>query len=273
MKIKDFVITSRANPLVNETVKLQKKRYRYETGRFLIDGRKLSYEYIKSCGVPCFTFVNEADKDDILAELSELEKTVGVELTVTLVSEGVFTKLTEQSSPDGIILVGDKGALSYSENLTEIGSGERIIILDSLQDPGNVGTLIRSALAFGFDRVIMSRDSVDLFNSKTLRASMGAMFSIKLTVANDLIDSVKFLLSEGRRVYAAELRDRSVSLDSVPIAASDVFVIGNEGHGIRDQVSEMCTSSVFIPISEKSESLNAAIAGSVLMWHQHNFFD
>ena len=273
MKIKDFVITSRSNPLVNETVKLQKKRYRTEIGRFLIDGRKLSYEYIKTCGAPICALVNEAVKDDIIAELVILEQNIREEITVTLVSDGVFSKLTEQNSPDGIILIGDKNALSYSESLNGIDENERVIILDSLQDPGNVGTLIRSALAFGFDRILLSRDSADLLNSKTLRASMGAIFSIKLTVISDLRDAVGLFLSQGRRVYSAELREKSVSLDLIEVSSTDVFVIGNEGHGISEQLSEMCSASVYIPISEKSESLNAAIAGSVLMWHQHKYFE
>ncbi len=272
MKIKEFAITSRSNPLVIETVKLQKKRDRDELGRFLADGRKLCYEYIKKCGKPFCLFVSEEHMELILPELEEIETQYGLSLEVTPVTKSVFTKLTQQTAPDGVILIGETNTLSYTKDTFDVRECERIIILDSLQDPGNVGTVIRTALALGYDRVILSDKSADVLNPKTLRASMGALFSLQISVATSLVDLISALRESGRRVYAAELRDNALSLDEISIDETDVFVIGNEGHGISEEVSFLCDNSVYIPISEKSESLNAAIAATVLMWQQRASF-
>ncbi len=272
MNIKDYVITGRSNPVVSDASKLLRKKYRDESGRFLIDGRKLSYEYLRSCGKCSCVFVKESSREQIIGELYDIEREKNTSFEVTVLSDQVFSRLTEQSSPDGVIVIGYTASVPVSYKLTYVESDERVIILDSLQDPGNVGTLIRSALAFDFDRVILSADCADPFNPKTLRASMGAVFSLELTVVDSVSDAVGNLLGQGRNVYAAELRENSIPIDSVDILKSDVFIIGNEGHGISADISEMCTGSVFIPISERSESLNAAVAGSVLMWQQQSRF-
>ncbi len=270
VKIKEPFITSRTNPLICEISSLLKKKERDESGRFLCDGKKLTFEYIKKCGVPAHIFVCEKGKDISLASISELEKSLGYELEITLVGESAFMKMTEQKAPDGIICVGEKSRLGHvlcdivrAEDI----EGERVFILSSLQDSGNVGTVLRSALAFGYDRVILSSDCADIYSPKTLRAAMGATFSLKISVCSDLESSVADICI-GRRVFAGELRENSVSLESLNINDSDIFIVGNEGHGISVGISEKCTGSVYIPISEHSESLNASIAATVFMWHQ-----
>lgn len=274
MKIKEQVITSRANPLVLAVAGLEKKRERDKRGLFCCDGKKLCFEYIKNCGAPLHLFVNEKNSGTLLPELEMAERVCGVELEVTLTGDGAFSKMTEQKAPDGIICVGEKEKLAH-ERVSEFEGnfdGERIIMLDSLRDTGNVGTVIRTALAFGFDRVVLSSDCADIYSAKTLRASMGAIFCMKITVTDSLCDAVHYFTEHGRRVFAAELRDNAVSLDDTDIRESDIFIIGNEGHGIEDEVSALCRKSVYIPISERSESLNAAVAASVIMWHQRMSF-
>ncbi len=273
MKIKEQIITSRTNPLVLDCVKLSKKRERDESGRFLCDGKKLCFEYIKKCGAPVHLFVNERYQQTLIAQLEELERECSISLELTLVGEHAFLKMTEQSSPDGIILIGDKYRLPHETVDSVVASrydGERLIILCSLRDTGNVGTVIRTALALGYDRVIMSSDCADVYNPKTLRAAMGAAFAMKITVCKDLAGAVIDLVESGRRVFAAELRENALSLDKIPLCGSDIFIIGNEGHGIPADISAVCTSSVYIPISESSESLNAAVAAAVLMWQQRS---
>ena len=272
MKVKEFVITSRSNPLVSETVKLQKKRDRDETGRFLVDGKKLCCEYIRKCGRPHLLFVSEEHIDDLLPELARIEREHDLSLEVTPVSESVLSKMTLQSAPDGIIVVGERKLLPDCSLASDKWAGERMIVLDSLQDPGNVGTVVRTALALGYDRVILTDKCADIYSPKTLRASMGAIFSLRISVVSDLSETVSELRSRGRRVLAAELRENALSLDDIDICDTDVFVIGNEGHGIDENVSSQCDMSVYIPISEQSESLNAAIAATVLMWQQRGSF-
>ncbi len=270
MKVKKDVVTSRANPLVVAVSKLSEKKERDRSGTFVCDGSKLTFEYIKNCGSPLHVLVNEKCATRYLPELAALEDD-GTEIEVTLVSDTVFPKLTEQRAPDGIMCVGEKSRLGYRREKS-VGDGfsreERIIMLCSLQDNGNVGTVVRTALALGYDRVILSADCADIFAPKTLRASMGAVFCIKTNIVDDTAKSVEELRRSGRRVFAAELRADSVSLDGVELNAGDVFVIGNEGHGIPLDVSMACDESVFIPISPLSESLNAASAATILMWQQ-----
>lgn len=272
MKIRKEVITSRTNPLVLSCASLSKKRERDERGEFLCDGKKLTFEYIKSCGVPRCLVVCEKMRDALIGQLSELESSLGIELEVTLAGESAFMKMTEQKAPDGIICIGDRSKLRYDRHACFDGAlagSERMIMLSSLQDSGNVGTVLRTALALGYDRVILSSDCADVLSAKTLRATMGAAFSIGVSVVDDLVMTAESLISAGRRVYAAELREKAVALDSVDVRPSDVFIIGNEGHGIDLQLSSKCTGSVYIPISEHSESLNAAVAASIFMWHQN----
>ena len=271
MRYNEIIIQSRQNPLICECAALQKKRERDEKGLFLIDGVKLTCEYIKYIGVPAHLFILESCRDKYHDHLCMLESECGITLDATLVSEGAFMKLTDQKAPDGIIAVGECSRLCVeyiNEGQSFDFSCERIIALSSLRDTGNVGTVIRSALALGYDRIIMSSDCADIFNSKTLRATMGAAFSMRFAVCESLSYVVEHLILAGRCVYCAELRDNARPLDDIEISETDVFVVGNEGHGIDSSVSSVSTLSVYIPISDRSESLNAAIAASLLMWHQ-----
>lgn len=270
MKISDQIITSRSNPTIVSLSKLNMKKEREETGLFLCDGKKLCFEYIKKCGAAPYVFVNENNLDDLKEQLLLVEQECGQELSITLLGDGAFSKLTEQRSPDGIILVGESCRIGYEKELSgaQSYSGQRIMMLSSLRDTGNVGTVIRTALALGYDRIIMSCDCADILNPKTLRASMGAVFGMNMSLCSDLASAVEDFCSVGRRVFAAELRENALSIDQVSIKEEDIFIIGNEGHGIDGCVSSACSASVYIPISEKSESLNAATAASIIMWQQ-----
>ncbi len=255
---------------MSNTAALLKKKERDRTGLFICDGKKLSFEYIKACGAPRVLFVCEKDRDLSFSAIRELEHSLGTELEVTLVGESAFLKMTEQKSPDGILCVGEKSRLNHvcctKLKAADI-EGERVIILSSLQDSGNVGTVLRAALAFGYDRVIISSDTADIYSPKTLRAAMGATFNIKVSVVEELVASIESI-KDRRRVFAGELREGAASLDSLEMKESDIFIIGNEGHGIASELSLACTKSVYIPISKKSESLNASVAASIFMWHQ-----
>ena len=272
MKIKEPIITSRTNPLVCDIASLLKKKERDARGLFICDGRKLSFEYIRACGAPRHLFVCEKERDASLTYISELEKEIGAELEITLVGESAFSKMTEQKAPDGILCVGERERLPHAFCDTVSAhdiDGERVIMLSSLQDAGNVGTIIRTALALGYDRVILSSDCADIYGPKALRAAMGATFSIKLSVCSDIAGCVRNLKGV-RRIFAGELREGAVSLDTFALSESDIFIVGNEGHGISTDISSVCTKSVYIPISERSESLNAAAAAIIFMWHQRN---
>ena len=114
----------------------------------------------------------------------------------------------------------------------------------------------------------MSADSADIYHTKVLRSSMGTLFRLRILMVEDVVASIEELRAAGRRFFAAELRDRAVPLSCLDLTAGDIFVIGNEGHGIDSQISAACDGSVYIPIQDGVESLNASVAASVLLWEQ-----
>ncbi|MBR5452993.1 MAG: RNA methyltransferase [Clostridia bacterium] len=133
-----------------------------------------------------------------------------------------------------------------------------------------MGTILRSGAAFGIDRIICGGSCADVTNPKVLRASMGAALSLKVDYVTDTAIAIGKLTSCGRRVFSAELKSDSVRLSDIDILGSDVFFIGNEGKGIPEHLSRLCSDSVFIPMTDKTESLNAGVAASVCLWTQYS---
>ena len=143
---------------------------------------------------------------------------------------------------------------------------ERVLLLESVRDPQNVGAIIRAAAAFSVDRIVMSRDCADIYNQKAVRASMGALFSMKIDRVDSVSDAICALRGGGRRVFAAALDREAQRLGDLGILPGDCVVIGNEGHGLTKEVIDASTGSVYIPMSDGVESLNAATAAAVLCW-------
>ena len=172
-------------------------------------------------------------------------------------------------APEGVICIAKY--LDNVRNIEDASSitcpdGEKILLLESVRDPQNVGAIIRVAAAFSVDRIIMSRDCADIYNSKTIRASMGTVFSMKIDRVDSMSDAVRALSDAGRRVFAAALDRDSLRLGDFEIFRGDCVVIGNEGHGLSEETKQACYKTVFIPMAENVESLNAATAAAVLVW-------
>ena len=272
MRFNEEVITSRNNPLVKWASSLSEKKYRDAEKAFIIEGEKLAFEALEA-ELPVTHILVDSEKASCLLErinaFADNEKFV--DTVVVQLSEGAFSKISGEKSPQGIILIikhldfFSKLDIIYKEEFF-LGANEKAIILSSIRDPGNLGSVIRSAVAFGTEHIILSEDCVDLYNSKTVRAAMGSFFKIKATIVPDLVATISALRENGRAVYAAELRLGAVSLSDIETSPRDIVVIGNEGHGIPENVSAACSASVYIPISENTESLNASVAAGVLMW-------
>ncbi|MBQ8837089.1 MAG: RNA methyltransferase [Clostridia bacterium] len=268
-------ISSRNNPYVQKYAKLSDKKYRESDKLFLIEGAKLFEEAVDAGVAFESVLLLNGKENEIISrtyhKMKEIKEYGGVNFF--LLSESAFSKISTEKSPDGVICVA-----KYLDNLkfyNKIESndakkfqGEKIMLLCSLRDSGNVGTIVRSAVAFGFDRIILSSDSADPYNSRSMRAAMGAFFKIKIDFVNDFSSTVAALMDSGRRVFCAEFRDCAKSLDDIAVTKDDCFIIGNEGHGIPAEISKKCTASVYIPMAPNSESLNAAIAASVLLFVQ-----
>lgn len=255
-------ITSRQNALITRMAKLSDKKYRDTEGLFRIDGVKLYSEAIKSGISVEYTFISESKREKLFRELEkELDLAGG---TVVTVSDAVFSKLTDESAPQGIVAAAKKFAVLGGDIPAE---GEfRALYLSSIQDPGNLGTMIRTAYAFGVDCVYMSADCADVYSPKTVRAAMGTVFRQRLATVTDGIAFSEQMKTAGCELYAAALRRDAKKLGSFDVPSRVCFSIGNEGHGLSEEFIDACTGTVFIPMTEGCESLNAAAAANVIIW-------
>ena len=263
------IITSRQNPTVVKLCALLDKKERRKSRLFRIDGHKLFSEAIE-CGAEIELVALSADKADRFKPLTARSgaKTI-------LLSPEVFSKITDEKAPDGIIAVvkyidGLHKVLSASDIPAIAASDRRIMAFESLRDPGNLGTVIRSASAFGVDTLILSDDCADIYNPKTLRGAMGAIFSREILICKDFPAALSRFSCEGRRVLAATLDTESIPVGKAALTERDIVLIGNEGHGLSKSAVDVSDLSVILPINTGHgvESLNAATAASVFMWEQ-----
>ena len=219
-----------------------------------------------------FILASEAEWDSVL---EKAEKTYGIaesdiSCPVILVEKSLFLRLSEEMAPEGVISVAEylserHSCLSEGERFS-CNSGESILILESVRDPQNVGAIIRVAAAFGVDRISMSSDCADIYTSKTIRASRGTVFGTRIDRITDILQAIEDIRASGRRVFAAALQRDSQRLGELQIKRGDCVVIGNEGHGLSEATVKACDSTVFIPMADGVESLNAATAAAVLVW-------
>ena len=274
MKLTEEIITSRQNRRVVEVGKLTDRKAREATGTFRFDGIKLLIEAIKNGVILESVFLRQSDADRVAERILDAVGDVFSfeNVQVFILSDGVFEKISEEKSPEGVISVAkyiDKlqkiVTIYNSENFLP-AEKERVVLLESVRDPSNVGAVIRSAAALGVDRLIMSADCADIYHPRAVRASMGAVFNQRIDRVDSLTDAILALRAQGRRVYAAALDDTAERLGDFEITQRDCVVIGNEGHGLSERVLRACDKKVFIPMSARAESFNAAVAASILMW-------
>ena len=236
------MITSSANNTIKTLMKLKKKKYRDETGYYLIEGEHLVEEALKAKQV----------------ELLISTKAISSDLPVLEVSDEIMAKLAFTKSPQSIMA---KCMIKKDEKLID---GKRYLILDDLQDPGNIGTLIRTALAFSFDQVILSDCCVDLYNDKLLRSMQWANFHISCIYEN-LKTIISKLQANGVTVVGSAL-ENGKDINKIDTCKKMAFIIGNEGNGVNKEILAKCDQIGYIPINT-IESLNAAVAGSIIMYH------
>ncbi len=267
------VITSRQNPQIRMACGLSEKKKRKETGLFRFDGIKLFQEALQ-CGIEIVSVFIRVPMEPRLQALLREAVTEGrvSEDRIITVSTEVFEKLSEEKSPEGVLTVARQPKrlhpCSVSAISDLIGSEERLLIAESLRDPGNLGTVMRSCAALGIDRLILTEDCADLYNPKTVRSAMGALFRLPtVTVANeDLPNQIRALRQMGRHVFATALRDDAARIGEFKLTPGDCFVIGNEGHGLSEPTIEACDGTAIIPMRQGNESLNAAAAAAICIW-------
>ncbi len=266
------IITSRQNKTISLLASLQKKKAREEEKTFIFDGIKLFSEAVKSGAEIICAVINSDCADSVSEKLLSLYgiDIFSLDIKILYAIPSVFERLTDEKSPEGLVC-----AAKFMENIhrdilsgdeLEIEKDEKILMLESVRDPKNIGAIIRSARAFNVDRIIMSSDCADIYSSKTVRASMGNIFSMKIDRVESIPEAICRIREIGREVYGAALDESARKLGHDEFASDSVVVIGNEGHGLTRESIEAATGSVYIPMAEGVESLNAGVAASVLMW-------
>lgn len=239
-----MLITSVNNERIKELVKLKDKKYRDKNNLFFVEGKDI---------------VDEAYKYSLIKELYVLDGTlVDMDVPVTYVSYDVMKKISDMES------ISEYYAVCYKKKEADIGN--RIIILDNIQDPGNLGTIIRSAVAFNFDTVVLSKNTVDLYNPKVIRSTKGMLFNINIIV-RELDEFISSL--DSYTIYGTDVVNGNNIRDE-DILGNVAIVIGNEGRGISDNIKKLCNKFVYIDMNNNCESLNASVAASILMYEVNN---
>lgn len=245
------MIESTQNTQVKEWKKLLTRKGRKKQQKYIIEGDHLIEEAIKS-NASIETILIREDKWSAYPNYNN-------DLTV-LISEGISELLTDTVTNQGIFAV-----IVIEETLKEIVADKPVLLLDEVQDPGNLGTLIRSADAAGFEAVIIGKGSVDVYNPKALRSAQGSHFHLPV-IEGDLLTWIETFKEKGMEVYGTALDERAVSYHEVMQKATFALIVGNEGNGVNPDILKKTTQNLYIPIKGQAESLNVAIAASILMF-------
>ena len=234
------MINSVNNINIKKYSKLLEKKYRDQENLCILPGEHL---------------VKEAIKNNLVIEIFLLEGTENIYGNVTYVTENVMRKLTNLKTIPNVI------AVSKKINPKEIFGN--IIMLDSIQDPGNLGTIIRSAVAFNIDTIILGSNTVDLYNEKVLRATEGMIFNINI-VKDNLLESINKLKMKGYKIIGTKV-DGGIDIKSINLNKYAI-ILGNEGNGVNNELLDLCDNYIYINMNNSCESLNVAVASSIIMY-------
>ena len=232
--------SSTNNDFIKSIKKLNEKKYRDNTNTFLVEGEHLVHEAIKNNLVK-YVIVRDDYNFDYDNKI--------------IVTDKVLKYISNLNTPSGIMAVCNKPESS------ELGS--RIIVLDNIQDPGNLGTIIRSSVAFNFDTIVISNDSVDVYNSKVIRATQGMLFNVNIIVTDikEFLTSIK----DDYKIIGTDVTNGK-SLTEFKNLKKFAIIVGNEGQGISLDAKKLCSDFVYIPMSQDCESLNVGVAASIIMY-------
>ena len=260
------MITSVSNPRVKQVLQWQNKaKDRRRDKVFIVEGRKMFEEAPEELVREVYVsvgFMGNAAEQGYANKL--------VRMGYEEVSEEVFRKMSDTQTPQGILAVLRQPKYHLQEILQKQDKKQPFlfVLLENLQDPGNLGTIMRTAEGAGVTAVIMSSTTVDLFNPKVIRATMGSVYRVPFLYEENLTDTLRILHENGVRSYAAHLQGETY-YDSFSFREPTAFLIGNEGNGLTEELSRAATSYLKIPMEGKLESLNASVAAALLMYEAH----
>ncbi len=249
----------------NKTIKyigklLSSSKFRREEQRFVVEGVRLCEEVLKNnASVDYLVFSQSASSKytDIIEKLSD------VATHILCVDDRIFCALSDTKTPQGVMCIVK--TLDKKSHFDKIKQNGIVLALDCVQDPSNLGTILRSADALGVSAVVLSHDCCDIYSPKVVRGSMGAIFRIPFFITNDLPSVIGDFNKYGTS-FACVLDETAEQVNDVKFSKPVLSVIGNEGNGISKAVIDSCTHKLYIPMKNNAESLNAAVAASIIMW-------
>lgn len=264
------MITSKDNKHIKNLIALQTKaKERRNQGAFVTEGSKMveetPTELLKEIYVSESFLAKEADKYHQITDALSDQIAKGEILLETL-PDALFKMVSDTQTPQGILAVVRKPVYLLEELLK--ADCPMFLILEDIQDPGNLGTMMRTGEGAGVTAVIMSKNTVDLFNPKTIRSTMGSIYRVPFVVAENLPDTIAQLKAAGVSLYAAHLKGEN-SYDGYDYTKPTGFLIGNEGNGLSKEIADLADIYIRIPMEGKLESLNAAISAGLLMYECH----
>lgn len=246
-------ILSTKNELIKKVVKLHRRKERQKEKQYIMEGFHLVEEAYRNGSKIKYIFVTHKAYQQYLTFFESLSE------QFILVSEEIMSKLSDLPTPQGIIAV-----IEMSVTDLDIDQG-KWLLLDCVQDPGNVGTMIRTADAAGFDGVILGAGCADIYATKTLRSMQGSQFHLQVVQA-DLIQVIRHLKAVQIKVYATELNKEAKQYQELPYHENVAIIMGNEGQGVRSEILKLADESVYIPIYGQAESLNVGVAAGIMMY-------
>ena len=236
-----MIITSLNNPTIKEISKLKNKKYRDLTNTYLAEGEHL---------------VEEAYKNNILTKIILLEDTIcNYDIEKIYVTKEVMKKLTELDTPNKIIGIVKKN--------TPLPIGNKILILDNIQDPGNLGTIIRSSVAFDIDTIVLSPNTVDIYNPKVIRSTQGMIFYTNI-ITLELKEFINEIKTKNYTIFETNVRNGK-NIKEITLPEKFALVLGNEGQGVSKEIESLCDDNIYIKMSSKCESLNVSVTTSNLL--------
>ncbi len=257
------IITSKDNQIIKQTASLLNKKGRDDNLLFLFEGAKLTYEALESDIQIQYALFEQSISEKNFSLAEKLAKN-GVKLYS--ISQDLMKKITDTTTPQGIVCVAKIMDKLEKDDIV-IG---RYIALEKMQDPGNLGAVLRIADAFNLDGVILDNECADIYSPKTIRGSMGSAFRVNVIKVNELGETIRDFRAKGFITYAADLDDSATPLNEIVWGDKNIVVIGNEGAGVSKGVLSSCGNALYIPMNGKAQSLNASVAAGIIAYAMNN---
>jgi TrmH family RNA methyltransferase len=245
-------ITSKHNNAISGIKKLKNKKYREETGFFIVEGYRNLVDSLK-VGIAKKIFFSYSFSENI----DFLEK---INCEIYKVPDSLFSEISDTKTPQGILGVFEIPKFDENKVL------DKIIILNAVSDPGNVGTIFRTALATGFNTIILDELCADAYSNKVVRSAMSSVFQLNILRTNDLQGIIKKYKEQGFLFYAGALRENSIDLFDIKFNSKCAFVFGSEANGVEKYILDIADITYKITMSDKIESLNVAVAAGISMY-------